>query len=129
VRARSLVARATVESGSLQRRLLRQAERDARRLTGEALGWAEGDAELIHAGIANVRGDRDETVRRLRRAREQLHRCDMRMHAAAAARCLGGLLGGDEGRALLAEAGAWMAREQVRDPARLTAMLLPGWRD
>jgi hypothetical protein len=34
-----------------------------------------------------------------------------------------------EGRALRAEGDEWMAREQVRDPARLTAMLVPGWRD
>ena len=129
VRARSLIARATAESGSLQRSLLRQAERDARRLAREKLGWADGDAELIRAGIANTRGDRDETVRRLRSARERLLASDMRMHAAAAARRLGALLGGDEGRSLLAEADDWIAREQVRDPARMTAMLVPGWRD
>ena len=129
VRARSLIARATAESGSLQRSLLRQAERDARRLAREKLGWADGDAELIRAGIANTRGDRDETVRRLRSARERLLASDMRMHAAAAARRLGALLGGEEGRSLLAEADDWIAREQVRDPARMTAMLVPGWRD
>ena len=52
----------------------------------------------------------------------------MRLHAAAARRRLGGLIGGEAGRALVAEADAWMAG-QVRNPPRTTAMLAPGFAD
>jgi hypothetical protein len=129
VRARSLVARAAAESGSVQRGLLRQAEADAGRLAGEALRWPDGDAALIRAGIANARNQPEETARHLRDARDHFLASDMRMHAAAAARRLGELVGGDEGQRLLAEAALWMAHEQIRDPTRMTAVLAPGWRD
>ena len=52
---------------------------------------------------------------------------EMGLHAAVARRRQGVLLGGDEGRALVAEADAWMAGQQVRNPARLAAVLAPGF--
>jgi hypothetical protein len=37
------------------------------------------------------------------------------------------LLGGEQGRELVEEADAFMARREVVDPARLTATMLPGF--
>ncbi len=51
----------------------------------------------------------------------------MALYAAAARRCLGGLLGGNEGRELADGADAWMRTEMIKDPARMTAMLAPGF--
>lgn len=49
------------------------------------------------------------------------------LYAHPARRRLGRLLGGAEGAALVAESDAWMAAQGVRNPERLTAMVLPGW--
>ncbi len=52
----------------------------------------------------------------------------MLMHAAAAQRRRGQLLDGEEGRRLVEAADSWMAGQLVRNPARMTAMLAPGYR-
>jgi len=51
----------------------------------------------------------------------------MALMAAAAARRLGVLLGGDEGAAEVARSDGWMVAQGVRDPERLTRVLAPGW--
>jgi hypothetical protein len=51
----------------------------------------------------------------------------MMLHATAARRRLGELLDGEAGAAFLAEADSWYATQGVRNPARLTEMLVPGF--
>jgi len=46
----------------------------------------------------------------------------------AARRRLGSLLGGDEGARSIAAAESWMSAQGVKDPARMTAMIAPGFR-
>lgn len=50
---------------------------------------------------------------------------DMALHAASARWRRGELLGGDQGRALVQQAEAWMAGQRIRNPARMAAMLAP----
>jgi len=53
----------------------------------------------------------------------------MALHAAAARRRRGEIMGGDTGRALVESADAWMTGQIIRSPERMTAMLAPGaWR-
>jgi hypothetical protein len=46
----------------------------------------------------------------------------MSIFAAATRRHLGGLLGGDGGRALVAEADGWMTSQGIGNPARMAAL-------
>jgi hypothetical protein len=65
----------------------------------------------------------------MRVAAEQLDAIEMRLYAAAARRRLGQLLGGDEGRGMIVQADVWMTGQGIKNPARMTAMLVPGFPD
>src|SRR5262249_46837205 len=110
------------------RPLLRAAEADARRLEGTKSEFAAALAQLIRAGVASSRGDEATARQRLTRAVESLDAVAMPSYAAAARWRLGGLLGGEEGRALLDQASSWMASQGIRNPARMVALHAPGFR-
>jgi hypothetical protein len=104
------------------RRLVRQSIRQMRRC--DALPAAPM-ADALEAGLAAVEGD-DATARgRLEAAAEGFRASDMALHRDAVLAELGRRLGGDEGRLLASRAGGRVA-EQVRDPERIVATLLPG---
>ena len=109
------------------KRLLRQAEDYARRLDRERLPWTDALARLIRAGAASVRRDPDRAVRFLTVAAEGFEAIEMELFAAATRRQLGRLLGGAEGRTLIARADTWMAGQAIRRPDRMTACLAPGF--
>jgi serine/threonine protein kinase len=106
--------------------LLRAAEEEAGRLRRERMPWADALAQLVLAGVSLGRGDLEKARGLLRAAIAGCDATAMRLHAAAARRCLGRVLGGDEGPALVAEAEAWMAGQGIRNPERMTALLVPG---
>ncbi|MBV8232746.1 MAG: AAA family ATPase [Planctomycetaceae bacterium] len=109
------------------KRLLRQAAAYARRLERERLPWTDALARLIRAGAASVQGDPDRAVHFLTVAAEGFEACGLELFAAATRRQLGRLLGGDEGRTLIARADDWMAGQAIRRPDRMTACLAPGF--
>jgi hypothetical protein len=104
--------------------LVRSARRDARALWHERAPWAQALARLLEAGVAARRGD-GQAAGLLRDAAERCDAAKMRLYAAAARRRLGELTGGEEGRALVAEADKWMAGQGVANPVRMTALLVP----
>ena len=65
----------------------------------------------------------------MRESAAGLDAVDMRLHAMATRRLLGRFMGGPEGEALVTQADSWMKGQQVRDPARMAAMLAPGMRE
>ena len=71
-------------------------------------------------------GRTDAAARDARAAVAGFAAADMALYAAVARQALGDLVGGDEGRALTASAAEWMASENVKEPARIAAMLAPG---
>jgi hypothetical protein len=93
------------------------------------MAWADAFAGLVRAAVAVRRGDARTAAALLPEAAGTLDKLTMRLYAAAARRRLGEVLGGDEGRVLVAEADAWMAGQKIQDPARMTAMLAPGFAD
>jgi serine/threonine protein kinase len=126
LRARSALA-AAVRSTAPDP-FLRAAERDARLLEREQLPWADALAVLVRAGLGRLRGDQDAAPQ-LRRGVERCEATAMRLYAASARRWLGCEVGGAAGEALTTEADVWLAAQQVRNPSRLAALLVPGFAD
>ena len=51
----------------------------------------------------------------------------MAFYAAVVRRRHGELLGGEQGQALVEQADTWMSRQGVRNPARMTDLMAPGF--
>lgn len=125
--ARAAVAAAAVQRGAERDRLLRVAERFAAKIEREGMVWAQSMARLVRAAVARLRGDPASAVTLLGMATNGFETAEMRLYASAARRQQGRLIGGDEGRDLIAESEAFLASMQVRNVDRLTAMLAPGF--
>lgn len=80
--------------------------------------------ELAHA-LARVPGASDVRLVSPRSGpcRAGFEENDMALYAAAARRRLGELIGGDEGKALLAQGDAMMRAQRVKNPDAITEML------
>ena len=107
--------------------LLREAALAAARLDGEGTHYARPAAALLSASILAARGRPAEARSPLEHAVIDFEAADMALHAEVARRRLGALLGGDEGRALVARADAFMARQGIKRPDRWTAIHAPGF--
>ncbi len=107
--------------------LLHVAVREARALRAEKMVWTTAFADVIDAGVAARRGQREVAVAALEGAARGFDAADMALYAACARRRLGALLGGDEGSALVENATAWMRAQGVQSPEKITAMLAAGF--
>jgi hypothetical protein len=124
IRARTALA-ASVRSKA-PNRLLRLAGQDARRIERHHMAWADPKAALVRAGIAARRSDPERAVHLLSAAAEGFDAADMALYAAAARRQWGVLVGGTEGQELARNAESWMTEQTIKNPARMSAMLVPG---
>jgi hypothetical protein len=129
IESRHLRARAALAAAAGSRRLLGIAERDCRRIEHEQMPWGNALALLLRAGVSVGRGRTEEALALAASAEEQLTSTDMTVHAAAARRRRGELLGGEKGRDLMAQADAILVAQGIARPQAITAMLAPGpWR-
>jgi serine/threonine protein kinase/tetratricopeptide (TPR) repeat protein len=99
------------------------AARDARAIERERADWASGFAKLLRAGVAKHSGDAPGALTLLREASREFRAADMTMLAAATARRAGKILGGDEGRAMVAKANERLGAQEVVDPSRFARAL------
>jgi hypothetical protein len=118
-------ALAAAQKASQPGPLLAVAGRALRKVEREPLRWAEAYASLLRADLACARDDLSTARRLLAEADRCLTAADMHLYAKLPRRCLGGLTGGAEGRAVVAEVDAWLTEQGVKAPERMTAMLLP----
>jgi hypothetical protein len=127
LRARSALAaaRQAAEPGPL----LRSARHDMRRIAREGLPWSQPLAERIRAALAAAAGHESEAAQMLERAAAGFDAVNMRLFAAAARRRRGQLVGGDEGRLLMAQADDWMREQQISNHQRMSALYMPGFAD
>ena len=125
---RARLALAASASSTDREKLLAAAEADAGRIERENMTWSNGLAELLRAGITASRGDKSEAMAKLAAAATSFDAAEMTLYAIATQYRRGQLLG-TSGRALVEAAEAWMARQQIKNPARMVAMLAPGFAD
>jgi len=111
------------------KRLLASAARDATRMSREKNEWCHAAADLLRAGVRAIGGRQSDAVELLERAEKGFRETDTHAFAAAAQRCRGDLLGGDEGGALVAESVAWMKERDVRNPERMLDFFAPCFED
>ncbi len=122
-------ALACAAAGREVKAMLRNAAWAARRIEREKTQWGNALALLLRAGIAAQRKEPAVAQGLLADAAEQLEKVNMRSYAAAARRRLGRLKGGEQGRALVEQADAWMTSQGIKNPARMTALHAPGFAD
>jgi eukaryotic-like serine/threonine-protein kinase len=125
VRARAALALA--QAGERKAALARRADRDGARLERIEADWTRPVGALVRAGAAALRGDERAAIDRLRAAVRDFDAAGMRLYAAAARRRHGELLGGVEGRALVAAADQFMMDQGIQDPGRMAQAIAPGF--
>jgi hypothetical protein len=104
---------------------VREAEKLARGLERERLPWSSAHAQMIRASVDAARGKTRQAAEGLLTAAGRYAASDMRLHAAAARRRAGLLLGGDEGRALVEAADALFEDVGARNPAAFSSVYCP----
>jgi serine/threonine protein kinase len=127
--SRGRAAIAAALSSADPRSLLRVAEADARRLERERLPLPAALAQTVRAGVAGARGNSEAARVHLISAADRFNVLNMRLWEWACRRRLGSLIGGPEGQDLTSQADAWMCTQAIQDPARMAAMLCPGFPD
>jgi len=127
LRARAAIARSGRCDPADRDALLSEASGHARKLRGLGSSWARALALPLSAAIAMQRGQPEKAASLLREGVQALERHDMRLLAAAARHRLGVVVGGDEGAGLIAEAARFFGEQEVKEPARMVAMLAPGF--
>jgi len=110
-----------------RRSLLAAVERDARTIIRQRAPWAVPLARLLSAAVAASSGRTASATMLLREAIYGFESADMALYATAARRRLAQLMGGEEGKTLLAQTDAWMHEHGVVNPDALTAMVAPGY--
>jgi eukaryotic-like serine/threonine-protein kinase len=123
---RGLSAVAAAEAGFDREAALKCADAWSKKLAKEKLRYAPAMGLLVRACVAGVRGDLDTATIALRAATPQLDAADLGYLAASARHRLGQLLGGGEGRELIARSRAFYETQGITNVERCLAMSTPG---
>ncbi|HKR66441.1 MAG TPA: hypothetical protein VJZ00_22130, partial [Thermoanaerobaculia bacterium] len=113
--------------GSKDASLLERVEQNAKEIEKNKAAWTKPLAIALRAGAASVRSNDADAIQHLDDAARGFERAEMRLYANAAHWRRGKLIGGDEGRAIVASAETWMTSQGVKNVARLADVLMPGF--
>jgi eukaryotic-like serine/threonine-protein kinase len=123
--ARGLSALAAYDAAR-DRALLRDAHACAKAIARESVVWSQCFSEILLAGVSARRGTKEQVLVHLSRAEEKALATGMSLHQAVVRHRRGEIVGGHEGRALIEEARAFMAEQDIKRPERMLDMLSPG---
>ena len=127
MRARSALAMAAMNRAP--HRFLSIARAEARRIARERMPWSDPIALLLRAGVAYLEGNAALSLRCLHDAVDRFEHADMNLYAAVARLRIGELQRDAAGRERQGAAVAWMAAQNIKNPAGFTRMLAPGFPD
>src|SRR5262249_53914429 len=122
---RGATAVAAAPAGPKGAGLLKEAERDARALAKEEQPYAQAFSRALAASVALSRGRPDRAPVPYAEAATAFDALDMGLHVASMRWRQGEVVQGDEGRALVDGADAWMREQGIVRPDRMVAMLAP----
>ncbi len=124
LQTRARAALATAMGASDPRPLLELAQRAAGKIRREKRPWSDPLAALLQAAINSADGDDAGCRDLLRTAASGFDAAQMKLYAAATRRRLGMMTGN---RPLVEEVDAWMRRQGIVRPSRMTTVLAPGF--
>jgi eukaryotic-like serine/threonine-protein kinase len=107
--------------------LLKSALKDGAALAKEGMEWATAFAAAIAAAAALARGQKDEAIKQLESAQQHFFAAEMPLFAAASAHHRGVIIGGDEGKELIAFGSQSMKAQNITRTDRFANMLIPGF--
>ena len=110
-------------------RFLSIARAEARRIAAERMPWSDPIALLLRARVAYLEGHVPLSLSILHDAVDRFERADMNLYAAVARLRIGELQRDAAGRERHDTGIAWMAEQQIKNPAAFTRMLAPGFPD
>jgi hypothetical protein len=126
LRARAaLAAAAATSEGSRRRDLIRVADRESRSLRSERAQWAKGLGELVSGGVEQLTGRPNRALVMFTRAEQTFSEAKMLLHQVAARRARGLVVGGDEGRVLVASADQEFRAQAILNPVRMMQVIAP----
>jgi serine/threonine protein kinase len=105
---------------------LSRAQRLHAKLARHPLPLARMEAQALKAGIEDLTGHTDQAVLELRACLPRFRARHMHLWSACIAHELGRRIGGEEGRALLAEATSGFAMHGIKNPELTLRGMLPG---
>ena len=127
LRARAALLNAA--QGRDARRFLSIVRKDIRRIRRYGMRWSDAIAMLLDATVIYLEGRPGAARDVLTAAAASFDNAGMTFHAAVTRRRLGFVQGGDGGRALIDAADAWMAGQDIRNPAGMARLIAPGFAD
>jgi eukaryotic-like serine/threonine-protein kinase len=127
MRARSALAMAAMNRAP--HRFLSIARAEARRIARERMPWSDPIALLLRAGVAYLEGNAAQSLRCLHDAVDRFEHADMNLYAAVARLRIGEVQRDAVGRERQRAALAWMAAQNIKNPAGFARMLAPGFPD
>jgi hypothetical protein len=109
-----------------QPRHLASATRFGHKLLRERLPGSTALGQLVLGCAAMIGGDERRATALFREAIARFDHAGMALHAACTRYALGGMVGGEAGRRLVANAGAYFDKQRIADIAQFVELHLPG---
>jgi hypothetical protein len=122
---RAFAALGVAKQGTDVEAMLARAERDAGALARERSSWGDPIAMVVRAGVAKLRGRDAIAADGFAHATRLFEAQAMALHAAAAKATHAAVVGGDQGRALAADARGFFTAQAMKDPDRVGSIFVP----